>query len=178
MRLERSGKPMAMVKEINRWIPQIDPTAFVADNAVITGDVKIAANAGIWYGVIMRGDMGLIDIGAGSNIQDGTVIHCTREHSVTRVGKDVTVGHRAVLHGCTLEDCCLIGMGAIVMDNAVVKKHTIVAAGAVVLENQILESGYIYAGTPAKKIKPLSDKQVDGLQAHAHHYVELLDWYR
>ena len=169
---------MTIIKEINGWKPQIDDTAFVAETAVITGDVKIAAKAGIWYGAILRGDMGAIEIGEGSNIQDGAIVHCTTDHSQTLVGKNVTVGHGAVLHGCILKDSCLIGMGAVVMDNAVVSPHTIVAAGAVVLENQVLESGYLYAGTPAKQIKKLTDAQIDGLKENATHYVDVIDWYK
>ncbi|MBN2718823.1 MAG: gamma carbonic anhydrase family protein [Deltaproteobacteria bacterium] len=168
---------MAIIREINGWTPDIDDSAFVAETAVITGEVTVAAQAGIWYGAVLRGDMGAIHIGERSNIQDGVVVHCTTDRSKTIVGKDVTVGHRAVLHGCILEDGCLIGMGAVVMDNAVVKPHTIVAAGAVVLENQILESGYLYAGTPAKQIKKLTDAQKDGLKDNASHYVDVIDWY-
>ena len=168
---------MALIKEINGWTPVIHDTAFVAESAVIAGDVTVAEQAGVWYGAVLRGDMGAIELGARSNIQDGVVVHCTTDHSKTIVGKDVTVGHRAVLHGCTLEDSCLVGMGAIIMDNAVVKSNTIVAAGAVVLENQVLESGFLYAGTPARQIKKLTDAQIAGLKGNAAHYVAVIDWY-
>ncbi|MBN2530933.1 MAG: gamma carbonic anhydrase family protein [Deltaproteobacteria bacterium] len=169
---------MAIIKKFGNFEPEVDGSAFVAGDAVVIGDVKIGPNAGIWYGAILRGDMGRIEIGARSNIQDGTVVHCTSNYSVTVVGEDVTVGHRAVLHGCTLKNKCLIGMGAIVMDNAVVEENVIVAAGSVVLENNVLEKGHLYAGTPVRKIKPLTEAQIRNLSEHALHYVELLEKYR
>lgn len=168
---------MALVKPILKFTPDIHSRAFLAENAVIIGDVKIEEDASVWYHAVLRGDVGPIRIGARSNIQDLTMIHCTHNHSETIIGEDVTVGHRVVLHGCTIEDCSLIGMGAVIMDNAVVQKNVIVAAGTVVLENMQLESGFLYAGTPAKKIKPLTDKQRGSLKQSAEHYLMYKTWY-
>lgn len=169
---------MALIKSVKGFVPVIEPTAFVAENATIIGEVFIDEEASVWYGAVLRGDVGAIHIGKRSNVQDLCMVHCTTDHSKTIVGEDVTIGHNAVLHGCVIEDCCLIGMGAVLLDNAVVKSNTIVAAGSVVLENQVLEAGYLYAGAPAKQMKPLSSKQILGLKENAAHYLEAQTWYK
>ena len=168
---------MGLLKSVRGIAPIIDHGAFVAETAVIIGDVRIARDASIWYHAVLRGDVGPIRIGARSNIQDLTMAHCTHNYSETIIGEDVTVGHRAILHGCAIEDGSLIGMGAIVMDRAVVGPNAVVAAGAVVLESAVLESGYLYAGVPAKQIKPLSQPQLESLKASAGHYVQYKHWY-
>jgi carbonic anhydrase/acetyltransferase-like protein (isoleucine patch superfamily) len=168
---------MSLIKSLNDNSPKIHQTAFIAPTAVIIGEVKIKEDASIWYGTVLRGDVGAITIGKRSNVQDLSVIHCTHNYSTTIVGDDVTVGHRAILHGCTVMDCSLIGMGAIVMDRAVIEKEVIVAAGSVVLENAVLQTGHLYAGIPAKKIKPLSDEQISSLKESATHYLLYKKWY-
>jgi len=166
-----------LLKSVRGITPIIDPGAFIAETAVIIGDVRIAPDASVWYHAVLRGDVGPIRVGARSNIQDLTMAHCTHNYSETIIGEDVTVGHRAILHGCTIEDGSLIGMGAIIMDRAVVGRNTVVAAGAVVLENAVLEGGHLYAGIPAKQIKPLSSQQLEALKAGADHYVQYKKWY-
>jgi carbonic anhydrase/acetyltransferase-like protein (isoleucine patch superfamily) len=168
---------MGLLKPVNGIAPVVEPGAFVAETAVLIGDVVIARDASVWYQTVLRGDVGEIRIGARSNIQDLTMVHCTHNHSKTIIGEDVTVGHRVILHGCTVEDGSLIGMGAIVMDLAVVQKHVVVAAGAVVLENAVLETGHLYAGIPARKIKPLSEAQLQALKESAASYVHYKSWY-
>lgn len=169
--------PMPIIKTLNGMTPQIHADVFTAETAVIIGDVCLASGVSVWYQAVLRGDVGAIRIGARSNIQDLCMIHCTRNYSETLIGEDVTVGHNAVLHGCRIEDRVLIGMGAIVMDKAVVQSDVIVAAGAVVLEGAVLESGFLYAGVPAKKLKPLSAAQVKSIHASAVHYLEYKTWY-
>ncbi len=150
---------------------------FIAENATIVGDVIMGNECSLWFNAVIRGDVNSIRIGDKSNIQDGAVIHCTYEKAATTIGSNVSVGHNAIVHGCTVEDNVLIGMGAIVMDNVVVQKNCIVAAGAIVLENTVCESGYIYAGIPAKKVKQLSPEQVEGLDKVANNYVMYSGWF-
>ena len=129
---------------------------FIADNATIVGDVVMGDKCSVWFNAVIRGDVHYIKIGNNTNIQDGAVIHCTYLKAPTNIGNNVSIGHNALVHGCKLMDHTLVGMGAIVMDNALVEEYVIIGAGAVVLENTICESGYLYAGTPAKKIKLLT----------------------
>ncbi|MBN2344543.1 MAG: gamma carbonic anhydrase family protein [Deltaproteobacteria bacterium] len=169
---------MPMIRELNGIAPAIHPTAFVAENAALIAKVTVGIQASIWYGAVLRGDVGPIHIGSYSSIQDLCMVHCTTDYSKTVVGEYVTVGHSAILHGCLIEDECLIGMGAIVMDNAVVKSGSIVAAGAVVLEKQVLAGGFLYAGTPARQMKPLSAQQRGNIRENALHYLELMKRYQ
>ena len=157
--------------------PQLGKNCFIADNATIVGDVVFGHDCTVWFNAVIRGDVNAIRIGNKTNIQDGAVIHCTYQKAATTIGSNVSIGHRAIVHGCTVEDNVLIGMGAIVMDNAVVQKNTIVAAGAIVLENTVCESGYIYAGIPAKKVKQMSPEQIAGLDKVADNYVMYGSWF-
>jgi carbonic anhydrase/acetyltransferase-like protein (isoleucine patch superfamily) len=150
---------------------------YIAENATIVGDVVMGNECSVWFNAVIRGDVNSIRIGNKTNIQDGAVIHCTYQKAATTIGSNVSVGHNAIVHGCTVEDNVLIGMGAIVMDNAVVQQNCIVAAGAIVLENTICESGYIYAGIPARKVKQLSPEQVEGLAKTANNYVMYSGWF-
>ena len=152
--------------------------SYIAENATIIGDVVLGDNCTVWFNAVIRGDVNAIRIGNKTNIQDGAVIHCTYQRAATTIGNNVSVGHNAIVHGCTVEDDVLIGMGSIVMDNAVVQRHCIVAAGSVVLENTICESGYIYAGVPAKKVKALSPEQIAGMAKTADNYVLYASWLR
>ena len=135
-------------------------------------------NCSVWFNAVVRGDVHSITIGNKVNIQDGVIIHCTYQKAKTIIGNNVSIGHRAIVHGCTIEDNVLIGMGAIVMDHAVIEKNSIIAAGAIVLENTRVEAGSVYAGIPAKKIKSLSDEQVKGLAKLADNYVMYAGWYK
>ncbi|MEM6344364.1 MAG: gamma carbonic anhydrase family protein [Bacteroidota bacterium] len=163
---------MALIKPYKEFHPGFGPEVFLAENATIIGEVRIGAQSSVWYQAVLRGDVGAILIGERSNIQDAAILHCTTGGTPTIVGNDVVVGHRAVLHGCTIEDEVLVGMGAIILDGAVVQKHCIVAAGALVPEGKILESGYLYAGVPAKQIKKISPEQIEMIRYGARGYVE------
>lgn len=151
---------------------------FIAPNATIVGDVVMGKNCSVWFNAVIRGDVNSITIGNDSNIQDGAVIHATYLKAATVIGNRVSVGHNAIVHGCTLKDHILIGMGAIVMDNVVIEEYTIIAAGSVVLENTHCEGGYIYAGTPAKKIKPITEEQRALLNKLPDNYIMYSDWFR
>jgi carbonic anhydrase/acetyltransferase-like protein (isoleucine patch superfamily) len=151
---------------------------FIAENATIVGDVVMGNNCSVWFNAVVRGDVHYIKVGDNTNIQDGAVIHCTYLKAPTNIGSMVSIGHNALVHGCTLKDHVLIGMGAIVMDNVVVEEFVIIGAGSVVLENTICESGYLYAGTPAKKIKPLTEDQKAMLRQLPHNYIMYSSWFK
>ena len=168
---------MPLILPVKGKTPQLGQNCFVADNATIVGDVVLGTECSIWFNAVIRGDVNSIRIGNKTNIQDGAVIHCTYQKAATTIGNNVSIGHRAIVHGCRVEDNVLIGMGAIVMDNALLQKNTIVAAGAIVLENTICESGFIYAGVPAKKVKQLSPEQIAGLEKTANNYVMYSSWF-
>ncbi|RMG20211.1 MAG: gamma carbonic anhydrase family protein [Bacteroidetes bacterium] len=167
-----------MIQAYKTYFPQIAADAFLADNATLIGQVRVGSQSSIWYQAVLRGDVGAIHIGERSSIQDGTIIHCTTGRSPVVVGNDVIVGHRVILHGCTIEDEVLVGMGAIVLDEARLPSHCLLAAGALVPEGMQLESGYLYAGIPARKIKALRPEQIEQIRAGARHYVEKAQWYR
>lgn len=150
---------MALIKSVNGIAPVFGDDCYLAENATIVGDVMMGSGCSVWFNAVVRGDVNKIRIGNDVNIQDGAVIHCTFNKTATYIGDRVSIGHNAIIHGCTIHPEVLIGMGAIVMDNAVVESHVLVAAGAVVLKNSHLESGYIYAGVPARKIKALDPEQ-------------------
>jgi len=168
---------MALILPVKNIMPVMGENCFIAENATIAGDVVMGADCSVWFNAVIRGDVNSIKIGSRTNIQDGAVIHCTYKKAATLIGDNVSIGHRAIVHGCTVEDNSLIGMGAIVMDHAVVEKNCIIAAGAVVLENARCESGYIYAGIPAKKVKQLTEEQINGLQKTADNYVMYSSWF-
>ncbi len=159
-------------------VPRIDDSAFIAQNAVITGDVEIGPDSSVWFGCVMRGDVNEIRVGARTNIQDGTIVHCTRNKFGTYIGSDITIGHAAVLHACVLEDGCFVGMGAIVMDGARVESGAMVAAGALVPPGKVVKKGELWAGNPAKMMRPLSEEELAFFPVSARHYVELGKSYR
>ncbi len=169
---------MALILPVNNIYPQIPDDCFIAENSTIVGDVKFGNNCSVWFNAIIRGDVHSIDIGDRTNIQDGAVIHCTYQKAKTVIGNDVSIGHRAIVHGCTVHDHVLIGMGAIVMDHAVINEYCIIAAGSIILENTICESGYIYAGSPAKKIKVISEDQKKLLDKLPNNYIMYSDWFK
>ena len=166
-----------IIKTLNGKTPTIGANTFVADNAALIGDVTIGENCSIWYGAVLRGDVGAIRIGNGSNVQDGAVLHGTLGVSETILGEYVSVGHNAVVHGARIGNDVLVGMGAVIMDNAVVPDGTVIAAGAVVLANSVLEPG-IYAGVPAKKVKEGSEKITRMAHDNAAGYLEYKEWHR
>ncbi|WP_161889152.1 gamma carbonic anhydrase family protein [Pontibacter russatus] len=168
---------MPVILPVKGVKPQMGRDCYIAENATIVGDVILGNECSVWFNAVIRGDVNSIRIGDKTNIQDGAVIHCTYQKAATTIGSNVSVGHNAIVHGCTVEDNVLIGMGAIVMDNAVVQQNCIVAAGAIVLENTVCEAGYIYAGIPAKKVKQLSPEQVEGLAKTADNYVLYSSWF-
>jgi carbonic anhydrase/acetyltransferase-like protein (isoleucine patch superfamily) len=169
---------MALLLPVKGIHPIIGQECFLAPNATVVGDVVLGDQCTVWFNAVIRGDVHRIRIGNKTNIQDGAVIHCTYQKSPTTIGNNVSIGHNALVHGCTVMDNVLIGMGAIVMDNAVVQEHCIVAAGAVVLENTVCESGHIYAGVPAKKVKVLSQEQIAGMARTADNYVLYASWFQ
>lgn len=168
---------MALILSVKDFHPKIGDHCYIAENATIAGDVVLGKECSVWFNAVIRGDVNSIRIDDKTNIQDGAVIHCTYKKAATTIGKQVSIGHRAIVHGCTIEDNALIGMGAIVMDNALVEKECIIAAGAVVLENTICESGHIYAGIPARKVKQLTPEQKEGLRKTANNYVMYSSWF-
>ena len=170
---------MALIKPVKGIQPQFGANCYLAENATIVGDVIAGDDCSFWFQCVVRGDVNSIRIGNKVNIQDGAVIHCTYQRAATIIGDNVSIGHRAIVHGCTLENNVLIGMGAIVMDHAVVEGNCLIAAGAVVLENTRCESGHIYAGVPARKVKALSPEQFkDSVERIANAYLMYSGWFR
>lgn len=168
---------MPVILPIKGVSPMFPDSCFIAENATIVGDVVMGEQCSVWFNAVIRGDVNAIRIGDFTNIQDGVVIHCTYMKASTTIGNYVSIGHNALVHGCTLHDHVLIGMAAIVMDYAIVEEFVIIAAGAIVLENSICESGYIYAGIPAKKIKPISEEQRAMLMQLPNNYVMYSSWF-
>ena len=144
---------MPYILPLKGFTPKLGENCFIAVNATIVGDVIMGNDCSIWFNAVVRGDVNSIIIGDKVNIQDGVCIHCTFEKTKTIIGNNVSIGHNAIVHGCTIEDNVLVGMGAIIMDNAYIEKNALIAAGAVVLEGTRVEAGSIYAGVPAKKVK-------------------------
>lgn len=168
---------MAIIKELRGFTPKIGKNCFIAENAAIIGDVTIGDDCSIWYSTVLRGDVNTIKIGDRVNIQDGAVLHTLYQRSVTEIGNDVSVGHNAIIHGAKVGNNVLVGMGAILMDNAVIPDNTIIAAGAVVLSNQVLEPG-IYAGVPAKRVKEGSVEIAAMAHKNAQGYMMYKEWYK
>ncbi|MBC7566476.1 MAG: gamma carbonic anhydrase family protein [Pedobacter sp.] len=169
---------MAIILPVKGVLPKWGINCFIAPNATIVGTVEMGDNCSVWFNAVIRGDVNSITIGNDTNIQDGAVIHATYLKAATVVGNRVSIGHNAIVHGCILKNHILIGMGAIVMDNAVVEDYTIIAAGSVVLENTLCESGFIYAGIPAKKMKPITDAQRALLNKLPDNYIMYADWFK
>jgi carbonic anhydrase/acetyltransferase-like protein (isoleucine patch superfamily) len=170
---------MALIKSVKGIEPKFGKNIYLAENATVVGEVVMGDDCTVWFNAIVRGDVNFIHVGNKVNIQDGAVIHCTYQKAPTIIGNNVSIGHNAIVHGCTLEDNVLIGMGAIVMDHAYIEKNSIIAAGAVVLENTRVKSGTIYAGVPAKQVKEVSAEQMKNLvERIANNYVMYADWFR
>lgn len=166
-----------LIRSYNGSEPKIADDVFVAENAVIIGNVEIGAESSIWYNVVLRGDVHSIKIGKRSNIQDGTVVHVTAGRFGTYIGDDVLIGHNAMIHGCTIEDGAFVGMGAIVLDNCVVEGGAMLAAGALLTPGKRVKSGELWGGNPAKKMRDLTDEQIKGLKLGTDHYVNVASQY-
>ena len=168
---------MAIIRELRGFTPKIGKNCFIAENAVIIGDVTIGDDCSIWYGVVLRGDVNTIKIGNRVNIQDNASVHTLYQRSVTIIGDDVSVGHNAVVHGAKVGNDVLVGMGAVLMDNAEIADGSIIAAGAVVLSNEKLEPG-VYAGVPAKKVKEGSEAITAAAHKNAQGSMMYKEWYK
>ncbi len=170
---------MALIKACRGFQPEHGTDCWFAENATIVGDVIMGDQCSVWFNAVIRGDVNSIRLGNKVNIQDGAVLHATFEKTKTTIGNNVSVGHNALVHGCTVEDNVLIGMGAIVMDNCYIESGSIIAAGAVLLEGTRVEAGSIYAGVPAKKVKDISPELFEGeVMRIANNYVKYSGWFK
>ncbi|MBA6155738.1 gamma carbonic anhydrase family protein [Tenacibaculum sp. S7007] len=170
---------MKVIKPVNGKHPQIPEDCYVAENATIVGDVQMGKECSVWFNAVIRGDVHYIKMGDKVNIQDGAVIHATYQKSPTTIGNNVSVGHNAIVHGCTVQDNVLIGMGSIIMDDCIIESNSIIAAGAVVTKNTRVESGSIYAGVPAKKVKDISQELISGeIDRISNNYVKYSSWFK
>lgn len=170
---------MPIIKPVNGKTPQISEDCYIAENATIVGEVTMGSQCSVWFNAVIRGDVHFIKMGNKVNVQDGAVIHATYQKSPTTIGNNVSIGHNAIVHGCTIEDNVLIGMGSIVMDDCVIESNSIIAAGAVVTKNTTVESGSIYAGVPAKKVKDISQELISGeIDRIADNYVKYSGWFK
>ena len=167
---------MALIKEIRGFYPKIGTGCFLAETSVIVGDVIIGNDCSIWYGAVLRGDVNTIIIGNRVNIQDCAVLHTLYEQSIVEIGDDVSIGHNATIHGAKIGNNVIVGMGAILMDNAIIPDNTIIAAGALVLSNTVLEPG-IYAGVPAKKVKDIDETSIKMARKNAAGYLICKEWF-
>lgn len=169
---------MALIKELKGHKPAFGENAWLAETAVVVGEVKMGDNCTIWYNAVVRGDVNSIETGDNVNVQDNAVIHGTYEKAATKIGNNVSIGHNALVHGCTLEDNVLVGMGAIIMDHAVIGSGSIIGAGAVVLQNAVVEPGSVMVGNPARKIKDAGELGMKEIQRIAGNYPKYASWYR
>jgi carbonic anhydrase/acetyltransferase-like protein (isoleucine patch superfamily) len=168
-----------IIKSVNGKKPTIPEDCYIAENATIVGNVTLGEKCSVWFNAVIRGDVHFIKIGNKVNIQDGAIIHCTYQKHPTVIGNNVSIGHNAIVHGCTIHDNVLIGMGSIVMDNCIIESNSIIAAGAVVTQNTIVESGTIYAGVPAKKVKDLNTSDFAGeIERISNNYVMYSSWFK
>ena len=167
------------IRKFQNHTPSIHSTAYVDPTALVIGQVTLGENSSIWPMSVVRGDINTITIGERTNIQDGSILHVTHDGEFSpggaklTIGNDITVGHSVVLHACTLEDECLIGIGSVVLDNAVVQRHAMLGAGSLVTSGKVLEGGYLWMGRPAKKIRELNEKEIEYLSYSAQHYVKV-----
>jgi carbonic anhydrase/acetyltransferase-like protein (isoleucine patch superfamily) len=169
---------MALIKAVKGIIPNIGKRCFLADNSTVVGDVIIGNDCSIWFNAVIRGDVHYIRIGKNVNIQDGVIIHCTYRQAPVNIGNNVSIAHRAVIHGCTIHDNVLVGMGAILMDKVEVESNCIIAAGALVTKGTIVEANSVYAGAPAKKIKSIDKDLSEGeIQRIANSYNMYVGWH-
>ena len=169
---------MALIKSVNGVFPEWGENCFIADNATLTGDVIIGDDCSIWFNAVIRGDVHYIRIGDNVNIQDGVIIHCTYRKAPVDIGDNVSIAHGAIVHGCSIHDNVLIGMGAIIMDGAVIESNSVIAAGALVSKNTVVKSGSVFAGIPAKLIKTVDAKLLEGeINRISTNYNMYASWY-
>ncbi|MFN8207809.1 MAG: gamma carbonic anhydrase family protein [Bacteroidales bacterium] len=170
---------MALIKSVRGFTPVFGKECYLADNATVIGDVVMGDQCSVWFNTVIRGDVNSIRIGNKVNIQDGSILHTLYQKSVIEIGNNVSIGHHVIIHGATIEDDVLIGMGAIVMDHARIGRHSIIAAGALVLEGTIVEPGSIYGGIPARRIKSVNEEQTSGMiERIADNYVKYAAWFK
>jgi len=170
---------MPIIKSVNGKQPEMPKDCFIAENATVVGDVTMGSQCSVWFNAVIRGDVHFIKLGNKVNVQDGAIIHATYQKSPTTIGNNVSIGHNAIVHGCTIHDNVLIGMGSIVMDDCIVESNSIIAAGAVVTQGTTVETGSIYAGIPAKKIKDISTELISGeIDRIANNYVKYSGWFK
>jgi carbonic anhydrase/acetyltransferase-like protein (isoleucine patch superfamily) len=169
---------MGIVQSVRGFTPKFGENCFLAQNSVVVGEVTMGNNCTVWFNAVVRGDVHSITIGDNTNIQDGAIIHCTYQKAKTVIGSNVSIAHNAIVHGCTIHDNVLIGMGAIIMDDAVVESNAVIAAGAVVLAGTRVESGSIYAGMPAKKVKEITEEMKEVIQRTARNYPMYAEWFK
>ncbi|WGH75116.1 gamma carbonic anhydrase family protein [Tenacibaculum tangerinum] len=170
---------MPIIKPVRGKHPQIPKDCYIAENATIVGEVTMGTACSVWFNAVIRGDVHFIKMGDKVNVQDGAVIHATYQKSPTTIGNNVSIGHNAIVHGCTIHDNVLVGMGSIIMDDCIVESNSIIAAGAVVTKNTHIESGSIYAGIPAKKVKDISQELISGeIDRIANNYVNYSSWFK
>ncbi len=170
---------MALIKSVRGKTPKIGQNCFLAENCTIVGDVEIGDDCSIWFSAVLRGDVHYIRIGKNTNIQDGAVVHCTYQKFPTIIGDNVSIAHGAIIHGCTIHNNVLIGMGAVILDDAVIESNSIIAAGSVVTKGTVVKSGSVYAGAPAKKLKDIDEKLLKGeVQRISDNYSMYASWYK
>ena len=170
---------MALIKPVKGISPKLGSNCYFAENATIIGDVVMGDDCSVWFNAVVRGDVNSIRMGNKVNVQDGAIIHCTYQKAATTIGNNVSIGHNALVHGCTLHDNVLIGMGAIVMDHCVIGSNSIIAAGAVLLEKTIVEPGSVWAGVPAKKVKDINPELQKGeIERIANNYLMYSKWFK
>jgi len=165
-----------VIHSYKAYEPVIGEDVFIAEGTHIIGRTSLGDKVNIWFGAVLRGDVNTIEVGSGTNIQDNTTVHVAGSYK-TVIGEDVTIGHNCIIHGCTIEDACLIGMGTTILDGAVIGKNSIVGANSLVTMNKSFPEGHLIMGSPAKVIRALSEEEIIGLEAHAHHYVSLAEDY-
>ena len=169
---------MALIKAVRGFSPIMGKNCFLAENATVVGEVILGDDCTVWFNAVVRGDVNTIQIGNKCNIQDGAVIHCTYQRTKTIIGNNVSIAHNAIVHGCTVHDNVLIGMGAIIMDGAIIGADSVIAAGAVVLAGTVVEPGSVYAGTPARRVKDITDELRQVIQRTANNYPMYAEWFK
>ena len=169
---------MALIKSVRGYSPIIGKNCYLADNATIIGEVELGENCTVWFNAVVRGDVHSIHIGKNTNIQDGAIIHCTYQKAKTTIGENVSIAHGAIVHGCTIENNVLVGMGAIIMDDALIQEGSVIAAGAIILPGTIVEKNSIYAGIPAKKVKDTGPEMHAVIERTAKNYPMYAEWYK
>lgn len=169
---------MALLKSVRGFTPVFGDDCFLADNCTVVGEVVMGNQCTVWFNAVVRGDVHSITIGDRTNIQDGAIIHCTYQKAKTVIGSDVSIAHSAIVHGCTIGDRVLVGMGAIIMDDAVIGEDSVIAAGAVILPGTVVAPGSVYAGTPAKRVKDVTPELKETILRTARNYPMYAGWYR